>query len=269
MRTFGSRKHYDHASPIYREHSRRITREIADALRPAPGRRRLANRQRVGLPLLDPLLRRSQRPRPSRHGSKQRYGTLEALNEAWGNVFWSQEYSALGSDRTAAPDRRRAESVARARLLPLRQRRRRRVPARSGPRSCASSRPAAGSRTTTCSTSPSSTTTRTCEPLDFASWDSYPAGHAERDPPDRRGEVPLGAHRSPRPHLVQPRSLPRAEGRSAPFGSWNRATVRSTGRNRTPSPPKARSRSGPRRPTRTAPAASPTSAGARPRSPRN
>ena len=23
-----------------------------------------------------------------------RYGTLEALNDAWGNVFWSQEYTA-------------------------------------------------------------------------------------------------------------------------------------------------------------------------------
>ena len=39
----------------------------------------------------------------------------------------------LEPDRAAAPDRRRAEPVARARLLPLRQRRRRRVPARSGP----------------------------------------------------------------------------------------------------------------------------------------
>src|SRR5438270_592967 len=29
VREFGSRKHYDHASPIYREHSRRMTTEIA------------------------------------------------------------------------------------------------------------------------------------------------------------------------------------------------------------------------------------------------
>ena len=25
---------------------------------------------------------------------EERYGTLDALNEAWGNVFWSQEYTA-------------------------------------------------------------------------------------------------------------------------------------------------------------------------------
>ena len=30
VRNFGSRKHYDHASPIYREHSRRITTAIAE-----------------------------------------------------------------------------------------------------------------------------------------------------------------------------------------------------------------------------------------------
>ena len=30
VRNFGSRKHYDHASPVYREHSRRITRAIGE-----------------------------------------------------------------------------------------------------------------------------------------------------------------------------------------------------------------------------------------------
>ena len=61
VRTFGSRKHYDHASPIYREHSRRITTRDRRAVRQAPGRRRLADRQRMGLPLLDPFLRRRER----------------------------------------------------------------------------------------------------------------------------------------------------------------------------------------------------------------
>ena len=180
VRNFGSRKHYDHASPIYREHSRRITTEIATRYGTAPGRRRLANRQRMGLPLLDPLLRRSQRAGLSgvagttlRHARRAERGLGQCLLESG--------VHRLESDRPAAPDRRRAEpshvldfyrfasdAVAEFQLDQTRILR---------------------------ELSPGRWITHNymmhfsefdhytnCEPLDFASWDSYPTGQVERWP---------------------------------------------------------------------------------------
>ncbi|WP_019584757.1 beta-galactosidase [Deinococcus apachensis] len=92
VREFGSRRHYDFASPVYREHSRRITRAVAERYGQHPAV--------VGWQTDNEF---------ACHGTgrsyggasaaafpewlRQRYGTLDALNEAWGNVFWSMEYS--------------------------------------------------------------------------------------------------------------------------------------------------------------------------------
>ncbi|GBF04380.1 beta-galactosidase [Deinococcus aerius] len=98
VRDFGSRRHYDFASPVYREHSRRITRAVAERYGQHPAV--------VGWQTDNEF---------ACHGTgrsyggasaaafpewlRQKYGTLDALNEAWGNVFWSMEYSDWGQIR--------------------------------------------------------------------------------------------------------------------------------------------------------------------------
>ncbi|MEF2279195.1 beta-galactosidase [Deinococcus sp. YIM 134068] len=92
VREFGSRRHYDFASPVYREHSRRITRALAERYGGHPAVAGWQTDNEFGC-----------------HGTARsyggasaaafpgwlrgRYGTLDALNEAWGNVFWSMEYT--------------------------------------------------------------------------------------------------------------------------------------------------------------------------------
>lgn len=92
IRNFGSRKHYDHASPIYREHSRRITREVAGRYGQHPAVEGWQTDNEWGCHSTT----RSYGGASAvafREWLERKYGTLEALNEAWGNIFWSQEYS--------------------------------------------------------------------------------------------------------------------------------------------------------------------------------
>ncbi len=95
VRDFGSRRHYDFASPVYREHSRRITRAMAERYGQHPAvvgwqtdnefgchdtGRSFGGASAEAFPVW----------------LKQKYGTLDALNTAWGNVFWSMEYTDWG-----------------------------------------------------------------------------------------------------------------------------------------------------------------------------
>lgn len=92
LREFGSRRHYDFASPVYREHSRRITRALAE---------RYGQHSAVVGWQTDNEFACHGTGRSYGGASaaafpewlRQQYGTLEALNVAWGNVFWSMEYS--------------------------------------------------------------------------------------------------------------------------------------------------------------------------------
>ncbi|TSA87458.1 beta-galactosidase [Deinococcus detaillensis] len=92
VREFGSRRHYDFASPIYREHSRRITRAIAERYGEHPAvvgwqtdnewachntGRSYGGASAAAFPAW----------------LEAKYGSLEQLNTAWGNVFWSMEYT--------------------------------------------------------------------------------------------------------------------------------------------------------------------------------
>jgi beta-galactosidase len=95
VRNFGSRKHYDHASPVYREHSRRITEAIAGRYGEHPAVVGWQTDNEFGCHDTT----RSYGP-ASRDAFRvwltERYGTPDALNEAWGTVFWSQEYGDWG-----------------------------------------------------------------------------------------------------------------------------------------------------------------------------
>ncbi|MCO5221112.1 MAG: beta-galactosidase [Thermomicrobiales bacterium] len=92
VRNFGSRKHYDHASLIYREHSRRITRAVAERY----GRHPAVDGWQTDNEWGCHSTTRSYGGASAvafRGWLEQKYGTLEALNQAWGNIFWSQEYT--------------------------------------------------------------------------------------------------------------------------------------------------------------------------------
>jgi beta-galactosidase len=91
VRDHGSRKHYDHASPVYREHSRRITEAIAGRYGRHPAIVGWQTDNEFGCHSTT----RSYGPASQvafRTWLEAKYGAVEALNEAWGNVFWSQEY---------------------------------------------------------------------------------------------------------------------------------------------------------------------------------
>lgn len=92
VREFGSRRHYDFASPVFREHSRRITRAIAERYGQHPAVVGWQTDNEFGC-------HNTSRSYGGASAEafpkwlKQKYGTLAALNTAWGNVFWSMEYT--------------------------------------------------------------------------------------------------------------------------------------------------------------------------------
>ncbi len=94
-RGFGSRRHYDFASQTYLRESLRITRVMAQ--------RYGQNAHVVGwqtdneLCCHDTTLSASTAARDAfRQWCQQRYGDIDVLNRAWGNVFWSMEYPSFG-----------------------------------------------------------------------------------------------------------------------------------------------------------------------------
>jgi beta-galactosidase len=93
-RSFGSRRHYDFSSETYLAQAERITVAMA--------RRYGSNCYVVGwqtdneLCCHDTTLSASPAARDAfRAWCGRRYGTIDVLNAAWGNVFWSMEYDAF------------------------------------------------------------------------------------------------------------------------------------------------------------------------------
>lgn len=95
-RGFGSRRHYDFASEVYLRESLRISKMMT---------KRYANYLGVvgwqtdnELCCHDTTLSASKVARDAfRQWCEKRYGKIETLNEAWGNVFWSQEFLSFGT----------------------------------------------------------------------------------------------------------------------------------------------------------------------------
>ena len=90
-RGFGSRRHYDFSSETYLVQAERITAAMVE--------RYGSNRHVVGwqtdneLCCHDTTLSASPTARDAfRAWCEDRYGNIETLNAAWGNVFWSMEY---------------------------------------------------------------------------------------------------------------------------------------------------------------------------------
>jgi beta-galactosidase len=89
--THGSRRHYNYTSPIYWKKSEEITTALAGHYHDHPGVIGWQIDNELNCHVADSFA-------PSDHLSfrswcKERYGTLEKLNEAWGTAFWSQTYT--------------------------------------------------------------------------------------------------------------------------------------------------------------------------------
>jgi beta-galactosidase len=89
--THGSRRHYNYTSPIYQEKSRAITEVLAEHYKahPAVIGWQIDNELNCHLDVSFAL----SDHQAFRIWCQERYGTLEALNQAWGTAFWSQTYT--------------------------------------------------------------------------------------------------------------------------------------------------------------------------------
>ena len=87
----GSRRHYNYNSPVYQDFSRRIVEKSASHYGPHPAI--------VGWQLDNEFNCENSEfysesdTRAFRMFLRDKYGTLNALNEAWGTVFWNQTYT--------------------------------------------------------------------------------------------------------------------------------------------------------------------------------
>lgn len=91
VRGFGSRRHYDFSSAAYRGEALRISEALASRYGRHPA---VAGWQTDNeLCCHDTALSASTAARDGfRDWCRARYGGIDALNAAWGNVFWSMEY---------------------------------------------------------------------------------------------------------------------------------------------------------------------------------
>lgn len=92
VKKFGSRRHYDHASPIYRKECQRIVKAMAMRYGKHPALAGWQTDNELG----------HEGTTQSYGGAsviafrqwlENKYSDLAALNQAWGNAFWSQDYS--------------------------------------------------------------------------------------------------------------------------------------------------------------------------------
>ena len=100
LRGFGSRRHYCFSHDGYRDESRRIARLLADRYGANP--HVVAWQTDNEYDCHDTALSYSPNALAAfRQWCERRYRTVEALNHAWGNVFWSMEYDRF--DRIGLP----------------------------------------------------------------------------------------------------------------------------------------------------------------------
>ncbi len=93
-RGFGSRRHYDFSSDAYLDEARRITRALAARYGQHPAVIAWQTDNEYGCH--DTVVSHSPNAvRRFRLWLRERYGSIEALNAAWGNVFWSMEVTAF------------------------------------------------------------------------------------------------------------------------------------------------------------------------------
>jgi len=90
-RRFGSRRHYDFSHPGYRAEAARITRAVVDRYGRHPGIVAWQTDNEYGCHFTT-LSQSAAAAAAFRDWLAQRHQSIDALNRAWGTVFWSQEY---------------------------------------------------------------------------------------------------------------------------------------------------------------------------------
>jgi beta-galactosidase len=85
---FGNRLHFDPSSPVYREHAASITEALAGRYSEHPALAMWHISNEYG-----PTAYNAQSSVAFRAWLRARYGSLDALNEAWYTRFWSQTYT--------------------------------------------------------------------------------------------------------------------------------------------------------------------------------
>ncbi|MEU5636866.1 beta-galactosidase [Streptomyces rishiriensis] len=87
----GARQHWRPTSPVFREHALRLVREIAGRYKDHPALVAWHVSNELGCHNVYDYS--DDAARAFRLWLRARYGTLDALNHAWGTAFWSQRYS--------------------------------------------------------------------------------------------------------------------------------------------------------------------------------
>ncbi len=177
VRQFGSRRHYCANSPVYRDYTTRIVTALAH--------RYAAHPAVVGWQIDNEFgchdTARCYCPRCAaafREWLKARYGSLEALNQAWGTVFWSQTYS--GWEQILPPNLTVTEPNA-SQVLDYYRFSSDSVVAYQQLQLDLLRRLTHGQRIThnLMGNFPDLDYHKLSQPLDFVCWDSYPTGYAE------------------------------------------------------------------------------------------
>ncbi|MDQ0736914.1 beta-galactosidase [Arthrobacter agilis] len=88
----GSRGMASPSSPEYRRHAARITAELARRYAPHPALRMWHVHNEYGAPISECYSEQSAQAFRAWLG--RRYGSLDAVNDAWGTTFWGQRYGA-------------------------------------------------------------------------------------------------------------------------------------------------------------------------------
>lgn len=94
-RGFGSRRHYDFSSHDYQREAMRITEVMARRYGSHPAVVGWQTDNEIGCHDTTPSASDSARA-GFIDWCRQRYGTVDALNQAWGTIFWSMEYQDFG-----------------------------------------------------------------------------------------------------------------------------------------------------------------------------